>query len=80
MCPDPIFFLHHVQLDKLWWEWQQEVPSKRFTEYFGKAFNSSSQPDVPATLNDSLNFMGMWRDIKVSEVMRADKNLLCYRY
>ncbi|KXN67860.1 Di-copper centre-containing protein, partial [Conidiobolus coronatus NRRL 28638] len=31
---DPIFWMHHVMVDKIWWEWQQRDP-KRFNEYFG---------------------------------------------
>lgn len=26
MVSDPIFYLHHTYLDKLYWEWQQEHP------------------------------------------------------
>ncbi|TKA52283.1 hypothetical protein B0A55_13183, partial [Friedmanniomyces simplex] len=28
---DPLFFLHHTQLDRLWWLWQQRQPDKGFT-------------------------------------------------
>ncbi|KAF9872022.1 hypothetical protein CkaCkLH20_10654 [Colletotrichum karsti] len=26
---DPIFFLHHAQVDRLWWRWQREDPAAR---------------------------------------------------
>jgi tyrosinase len=32
---DPLFFLHHVQVDRLWWLWQQEKPGTRNREYNG---------------------------------------------
>lgn len=32
---DPIFFLHHTYLDKLWWEWQSQDLSQRLTEIGG---------------------------------------------
>jgi len=74
---DPVFFLHHTQLDRLWWTWQQEDPEKRLTEYIGKARGTSSDK---ATLDDMLKMYGFAPDVKVSEVMKTDTELLCYRY
>ncbi|KAK0101316.1 hypothetical protein ONS95_006493 [Cadophora gregata] len=69
---DPIFYLHHAQLDRLWWFWQQQRP-ERLTEYFGSTTSS-------ANLFDSLSFMDLWKDVEVGEAVRADGNLLCYSY
>lgn len=32
---DPIFYLHHTYLDKLWWDWQAKDLPKRLTEIAG---------------------------------------------
>ncbi|KAI1847898.1 hypothetical protein JX265_001904 [Neoarthrinium moseri] len=32
---DPVFFLHHGFVDKMWWDWQAQNPSKRLTEIGG---------------------------------------------
>ncbi|KAK3322763.1 hypothetical protein B0H66DRAFT_602193 [Apodospora peruviana] len=32
---DPLFYLHHVWLDKIWWEWQSRNLSVRLTEMSG---------------------------------------------
>lgn len=32
---DPLFYLHHAYLDKLWWEWQSLDVSTRLTEISG---------------------------------------------
>jgi tyrosinase len=77
---DPIFWLHHAQLDRLWWQWQQENYGKRHTEYYGKAFNTTEGSRRQGTLDDKLSFLGLWEDIAVSEVMSTDRGLLCYRY
>ena len=39
---DPIFYLHHGQVDRLWTIWQALAPEKRFGQVFGTstAFNS----------------------------------------
>lgn len=33
---DPLFFLHHTNLDRLWWQWQQANLSSRLTEMSGR--------------------------------------------
>ncbi|KAF2194377.1 amino acid transporter [Zopfia rhizophila CBS 207.26] len=33
---DPLFFLHHTNLDRLWWEWQQANLSARLTDISGR--------------------------------------------
>lgn len=32
---DPIFFLHHANLDRLWWRWQQANLTARLTDMSG---------------------------------------------
>jgi len=77
MSIDPIFFLHHVQLDRLWWEWQSKDPGRRVFDYGGRAFFES--PDQ-AALNDSLSFSGFAKNMTVVELMSTDTKTLCYRY
>lgn len=33
---DPIFFLHHAYLDRVWWQWQQANLSSRLTDISGR--------------------------------------------
>lgn len=33
---DPIFFLHHTNLDRLWWEWQKLDLPARLTDMGGR--------------------------------------------
>jgi len=73
---DPIFFLHHVQLDRLWWLWQREDP-QRLLAYNGKAKDHSAQS---ASLDDPVNMNGLAPDVAVSKMMVAEASGLCYRY
>jgi tyrosinase len=73
---DPVFYLHHVQLDRLWWLWQQEQPS-RTMEYNGR---TSGHSQAQASLNDTLPMHGLAREPRVEEVMDAQGVLLCYEY
>lgn len=35
---DPLFFLHHSYLDKLWWEWESVNTSTRLTDISGRNY------------------------------------------
>ena len=39
---DPIFYLHHTWLDKLWWDWQKE-DKKRLSEIGGPNVMSAAE-------------------------------------
>lgn len=41
---DPVFYLHHSYLDKLWWDWQQ-IDKSRFWDMGG--------PNIPNQYNKS---------------------------
>lgn len=74
---DPVFFLHHTQLDRLWWTWQQRKPQQRLTEYGGKARHNSSKA---ATLEDIIPMGDLAPDVEVSSIMDTMGKLLCYKY
>ena len=74
---DPVFILHHTQLDRLWWLWQQADPQARLTDYGGQAAgNSSSQ----ASLSDIIPVGGLAADIEVGDIMSTEGDVLCYIY
>lgn len=75
--PDPIFFLHHTQLDRLWWTWQRSKAPGRFLEYDGPKAKDSK---MGAGLDDLLNMAGLAEDISVSTVMSTEGGFLCYSY
>src|SRR5437899_2739980 len=41
---DPIFYLHHAWLDRLWWLWQTQHPETRLTEVGGVNIPASTLP------------------------------------
>ena len=75
---DPIFFLHHVQVDRLWYLWQQEKPEVRNTQFGGPKTRAKDTPE--ATLQNVLPYLGLAPDIMVSEVMTTQNSQLCYVY
>ncbi|GAW20959.1 hypothetical protein ANO14919_104720 [Xylariales sp. No.14919] len=73
---DPIFWLHHVQLDRLWWLWQREAPQQRLHDYKQHA----SEPPRQTSLGDMLHYGGLAEGVKVGQVMETENSLLCYKY
>ncbi|KAK8093302.1 uncharacterized protein PG998_014183 [Apiospora kogelbergensis] len=76
---DPIFFLHHAQIDRLWTLWQMEKPETRTNEFGGPKTLNENKPGE-ATLNDVMPYLNLVPDIKVSEVMGTQTSKLCYNY
>ncbi|KAF3769370.1 hypothetical protein M406DRAFT_65644 [Cryphonectria parasitica EP155] len=87
---DPVFFLHHGHIDRMWWNWQTANASSRLFDMSGNAFNytyleehgttlpSGINPNT--TLNYTLNVANILPDIPIEQVMNAQGGLLCYEY
>ncbi|KAF2095406.1 Di-copper centre-containing protein [Rhizodiscina lignyota] len=74
---DPLFFLHHTQVDRLWWIWQHKKADSRLTDYSGNVDISSNES---ASLDDPLRMDPMAATVMVSTVMSTETDLLCYSY
>ncbi|KAK3356861.1 monooxygenase [Lasiosphaeria hispida] len=72
---DPIFFLHHAMVDKVWWQWQQQDPQTRTFAYKGQRNNGSA-----ATLLDELPMLGLAPEGVVRDYMDTKGGVLCYTY
>ena len=73
---DPLWYLHHAQLDRLWWTWQHNARG-RVLEYNGKSNNNT---DARATLSDTMYYGDFFPDMYVRQVMGTESETLCYRY
>jgi len=71
------FFLHHAQIDKLWWAWQQQDLPKRGNEYNGPSRTDSLRE---AALEDLIEMWELGPDIEVRQMMNTEAGDLCYRY
>ncbi|KAJ4254533.1 hypothetical protein NW762_010132 [Fusarium torreyae] len=77
---DPVFFFHHAQIDRLWWQWQQANPKARLSDYSGETANLKNQQRGKAALKDLLLMGGLAKDVKVEDVMSTTGSVLCYKY
>ena len=75
---DPLFYVYHVQMDRLWWLWQMKDPEKRMDDYKGREFYYDEWDN--AELNDLLTYEGLVEDVRVREIMHTRTRRLCYRY
>lgn len=84
---DPLFYLHHANLDRLWDQWQRvdfEVrradmggPDTMFAypwDFFGEV------PYENITLETELEYKGLMENVKISEVMDIHSANLCIEY
>ncbi|KAK8127119.1 Monooxygenase [Apiospora kogelbergensis] len=75
---DPLFFLHHTQIDRLWYLWQQGDAEARNKDI---ADDRTYPIDgTKSAVEDVLQFMGLAADIKIADVMTTQNDLLCYTY
>ncbi|QIX01569.1 hypothetical protein AMS68_007086 [Peltaster fructicola] len=74
---DPIFFLHHTMLDKLWFDWQQKDDQARRDQYGGHKQRHSIEM---ASLEDEVGLLGLAPAVKVADLMDTHNELLCYGY
>ncbi|KAJ7573717.1 tyrosinase [Mycena floridula] len=75
---DPLFFLHHAALDRVWAIWQDFNPSARLSEISG--YTTFAAPFTNITLDFPLKMSTLGPLNTVGEVMNTRDPLLCYIY
>ncbi|KAI5777134.1 hypothetical protein EDC01DRAFT_714096 [Geopyxis carbonaria] len=78
---DPLFYMHHTWLDRVWWLWQQEGLPARLKDFSG--YTTPRKPAtgwVNATLKDTLNMFGIIPNATVADVMDPLGELMCFEY
>ncbi|KAL4887208.1 tyrosinase central domain protein [Aspergillus karnatakaensis] len=77
---DPIFFLHHANLDRLWALWQEKDEEKRRVALNGTS-SMYNAPDTPNVTLDSPLLYGELDKVRyIREMMDPMAEGLCYRY
>lgn len=80
---DPIFYLHHANVDRAWWSWQTRNLEKRTKDISGPlvAFDWDNEQGGNVTLDhDIAIFETVSMEAKVRDVMHIQKGVLCYEY
>jgi tyrosinase len=77
---DPIFFLHHAQVDRLWTIWQAQDLANREYGYAGPKNRGLGEDPEEATIDDVMTFYGLADDVVVRDMMSLNAPWLCYSY
>lgn len=76
--PDPLFFVHHAGVDRLWATWQAAAPTTRLNAIGGPTTNPPGTEEV--TLDFVLEYPTLAPSVTVREVMDISKTPSCYEY
>ncbi|KAJ1902361.1 hypothetical protein LPJ66_000121 [Kickxella alabastrina] len=68
---DPFFFLHHLMVDKLWYDWQLMEPKTRF-----KLYDSTNYENQPVNAND---LVPGFPNVHIRDILDPREGL-CYVY
>ena len=77
---DPVFYIHHAMIDRIWTVWQYMDRESRQEQIYGTSTlnNSPASPDM--TLKDSLPFGLVTSDPVFGDLMDTLAGPYCYRY
>ncbi|KAF4589741.1 putative domain, di-copper centre [Ophiocordyceps camponoti-floridani] len=77
---DPIFYLHHAMLDRVWAIWQSRDPDTRQYALNGTLTWENYPPSPDATVRDIMEVGILGADAEIGEVMSTTEGPLCYVY
>ncbi|RAH83161.1 tyrosinase central domain protein [Aspergillus japonicus CBS 114.51] len=77
---DPVFFLHHAQVDHMWWTWQtMDLDTRRYA-LNGTMTLENVPPSRELTLEDLLTWGPLSQDRTTRSLMDIQAEPFCYRY
>lgn len=72
---DPVFFLHHAFVDRMWRKWQVKDDSRL------RQINGCATSDCqPMTLDTKLSSNGLREDVTIGDILDINNNFMCYLY
>ncbi|MCJ1445378.1 MAG: hypothetical protein MMC23_005883 [Stictis urceolatum] len=77
---DPMFYLHHGQIDRTWWIWQNLDPKRRLSAISGTITLDNMPPSRNGTLEDAIDLEVNAAQVKIGDVMSTVEGPLCYIY
>jgi tyrosinase len=77
---EPMFWLHHGGIDRMWWIWQNQQPVERAFQIAGTKTMLNSPPSDNATIDDILNMGYNGGSAAVKQHVSSVGGLYCYIY
>jgi tyrosinase len=76
---DPLFFLHHCNLDRVFWEWQNKDLPTRFHQV-GGPITPLDYSGKNVTLDFKINIGKLAPNTTLESLLNTQGNTLCYSY
>ncbi|KFY07699.1 hypothetical protein V492_06902 [Pseudogymnoascus sp. VKM F-4246] len=77
---DPMFWLHHGQIDRTWWIWQNQDLKNRQNAIAGSIYLFNDPPLPLGTLNDWMDMGACGKSATIGDVMDTQGEFMCYIY
>ncbi|KAK5712140.1 hypothetical protein LTR17_018095 [Elasticomyces elasticus] len=77
---DPWFFLHHGQIDRVWWIWQNQDLKNRQNAIAGTITILNQPPSRNGTVQDVIDLGFLAPDITIGDAMSTLDGPFCYIY
>lgn len=77
---DPAFFLHHAQIDRVWWIWQNQDLANRQNAISGTITLFDTPPSRNGTLDDLLDVGILGDPLAIRDAMNTVDGRFCYVY
>jgi tyrosinase len=77
---EPVFWIHHAQVDRIWWIWQNQDLANRQYAFEGTITLDNDPPSRNGTLDDWLDIGVSGAPLKTRDIMNTVSNGLCYIY
>ncbi|KAH8808754.1 hypothetical protein F5884DRAFT_381033 [Xylogone sp. PMI_703] len=77
---DPAFFLHHAQIDRTWWIWQNQDLPARLNAISGTITLNNSPPSRNGTLNDYVDLGVNAPPVQIKTLLNTLSGPFCYIY
>ncbi|KAI1871686.1 hypothetical protein JX265_005672 [Neoarthrinium moseri] len=74
---DPVFFMHHLFVDRNFWLWQNSDASRKTTI---DGCIDSADPCTPLTMDTVISVAGLRPDVTVRDVLNTRDGAMCYEY
>lgn len=76
---DPLFYLHHGNLDRVFWEWQQKSLPTRYHQVGGPV-NALDYTGANVTLDYEINIGQLAPNATLESLLNTEGDTLCYSY
>lgn len=79
---DPVFYTHHGNLDRIWWQWQKKDPAKRLKDVSGPIvpFDYTNLVAGNITLDFEVNLGKLGKSVPLRQLLDTTGGTLCYTY